>query len=76
MARHEDFKRRILEAPEVQQCYHVTGDNDFVLIVMMADIAEYEAFGARLILENASIKRYRTSVVMNRVKVSLAVPVM
>jgi Lrp/AsnC family transcriptional regulator, leucine-responsive regulatory protein len=72
----EAFKRRMRDAPEVQQCYYVTGDEDFVLIVTAADMTEYESIATRLFLGDANVARYRTSVVMNRVKVSLAVPVL
>lgn len=71
----ESFKRRMRKAPEVQQCYYVTGEGDFVLIITAADMTEYEAITSRLFLGDANVKRYRTSVVMNRVKVSLALPV-
>jgi Lrp/AsnC family transcriptional regulator, leucine-responsive regulatory protein len=71
----EAFKRRAREAQEVQQCYYVTGDGDFVLIITAADMAEYEAISARLFMDDANIRRYRTSVVMSRIKVSLALPV-
>lgn len=70
----EAFKRRMREVPEVQQCYYVTGEGDFVLIITAADMAEYEALTARLFISDGNIKRYRTSVVMNRIKVSLALP--
>jgi Lrp/AsnC family leucine-responsive transcriptional regulator len=70
------FKRRMRKAPEVQQCYYVTGEGDFVLIVTASDMAEYEAITSRLFLGDVNVKRYRTSVVMSRVKVSLALPVM
>lgn len=38
------FKRRMRNAPAVQQCYDTTGSADFILIVMIEDINEYEAF--------------------------------
>jgi Lrp/AsnC family leucine-responsive transcriptional regulator len=68
------FKRRIQGVPEIQQCYYVTGDADFILVVVTRDMDEYDALTRRLFVENANVKRYRTSVAMSRVKVSLAVP--
>lgn len=61
-------------APEVQQCYYVTGDTDFVLVVTAKSVAEYNAFMNRMQLECANIKRYRSLIVMDRVKVGLDVP--
>lgn len=62
-------------APEVQQCYYVTGDADFILVVVVASMAEYEALTRRLFFENHNVKRFRTLVVMDRIKVGLAVPI-
>jgi Lrp/AsnC family transcriptional regulator, leucine-responsive regulatory protein len=75
VALFETFKRQMREAPEVQQCYYVTGEGDFILVITAADMAEYEAITTRLFLEDANVRRYRTNVVMNRVKVSLALPI-
>lgn len=61
-------------AVEVQQCYYVTGEADFVLIVTVATMAEYEALTRRLFFANPNIRRFRTLVAMDRVKAGLAVP--
>jgi len=62
-------------APEVQQCYYVTGEADFILILTVPDMAAYQALTRRLFLANPNIRRFRTFVAMERVKVDLAVPV-
>jgi Lrp/AsnC family leucine-responsive transcriptional regulator len=71
----QEFKRRMRAAPEVQQCYYVTGDADFVLMVTAKDIADYENIIDRLFFEERNIRKFKTGVVLNRVKATLAVPV-
>lgn len=71
----QEFKRRMLSAPEVQQCYYVTGDADFVLIVTARDITDYESIVDRLFLEERNIRKFKTGVVLNRVKATLAIPI-
>lgn len=66
-------KRSFAEDPEVQQCYYVTGDADFVLIVNVPSMAAYEALTRRLFFGNHNVKRFRTLVVMDRIKAGLAV---
>ncbi|TIO55284.1 MAG: Lrp/AsnC family transcriptional regulator, partial [Mesorhizobium sp.] len=61
--------------PEVQQCYYVTGEADFILVVTVATMADYEALTRRLFFENNNVRRFRTFVAMDRVKVGLEVPV-
>ena len=71
-----DAFRRVARAePQVQQCYYVTGEADFTLICTARDMADFEALTHRLFFENANVRKFRTSVVMDRVKVGLSVPV-
>jgi Lrp/AsnC family leucine-responsive transcriptional regulator len=67
-------KRAFAAAPEVQQCYYVTGEFDFVLVMLAPDMEAYEALTRRLFFGNNNVKRFRTLVVMDRVKVGLSVP--
>jgi len=69
------IKKRLREAPEIQQCYNVTGDADLLLIITARDVEDYEDISRRLFSADASVRRYRTSVVMDRVKTSLVIPV-
>jgi len=67
-------RTRLAEAPEVQQCYYVTGDVDFILVISAASMAEYEAISHRLFREDANVRRFRTFVVMSSPKATLEVP--
>ena len=71
---HDEAKQSFAAAPEVQQCYYVTGEIDFILICVVRTMAEYEALTRRLFFANNNVKRFKTFVAMNRVKVSLSVP--
>lgn len=68
------FKRAVQAAPEVQQCYYVTGEFDFILVVTARDMAEYERLVRRIFFDNPDIHRFTTSVTMDPVKVGLEVP--
>jgi len=61
--------------PQVQQCYYVTGEVDFVLILNVASMQEYQELAGRLFAENANVKWFKTLVALDRVKVGLQVPV-
>lgn len=68
------IKQSFSNAPEVQQCYYVTGDADFVLIVTVASMGEYEILTRKLFFANHNVKRFRTLVVMDRIKTGVSVP--
>lgn len=69
------MKTTLKKAPEIQQIYNVTGDVDFLLIVLARSIEHFEELSRRLFSADARIRRYRTSVVMDCVKATLAVPI-
>lgn len=78
---HEDhpdrsvgLRERIKAEPAVQQCYMITGEADFLLIVTAATMTDYEALTARLFGDDPNVRRYRTSVALGCVKVGLHVP--
>lgn len=68
----DDIKRQFLNAPEIQQCYYVTGETDFVLIVIVGSMVEYEALTQRLFFNNEDIKKFKTFVTMDRTKVNMS----
>jgi len=69
----DTFKRRMREAPAVQQCYYTTGSADFIIIMVVSNLKEYEAFTEEYFFDESNVSRFTSSVVMDRVKVSLDV---
>lgn len=68
-------KHEFAAVPEVQQCYYVTGAADFVLVIVVPTMSAYEALTRRLFFANHNVRRFRTFVAMDRVKVGLEVPI-
>lgn len=64
------------DCPQVQQCYYVTGEWDFILVCVVRDMAQYTALTRQLFFQSNNVKRFRTLVTMDPVKVSLDVPVL
>ncbi|MEI9417420.1 MULTISPECIES: Lrp/AsnC family transcriptional regulator [unclassified Mesorhizobium] len=67
-------KRQFSAEPQVQQCYYVTGESDFILIITVADMGAYEALTRKLFFGSNNVRKFRTFVAMDRVKVGLTVP--
>lgn len=61
--------------PQVQQCYYVTGEWDFVLVLVVVDMDQYTALTRQLFFASNNVKRFKTLVAMNRAKVTLDIPV-
>ena len=71
----EEFKKLMIKAPEVMQCYYVTGDYDYVVIATFNEMGDYEEFTKKYFLKDPNIKRFNSMVVMNKVKENLSIPV-
>jgi len=71
----EKFKSSILPCSEVMQCYYVTGTYDFVLILNTRDMAHYESFSKKWLMDNPNVKHFYTHVVMDKVKLGYSIPI-
>jgi len=71
----DEFTRLALADPQVQQCYYITGEADFCLICCARDMKDFEALTQRLFFNNNNVRRFKTSVVMGKKKVTLNVDV-
>jgi len=68
------FRRKVKAEPQVQQCYYITGEADFAIVALARDMQDYQLLTQRLFYEDSNVKRFRTSVVMDRTKVGMTVP--
>lgn len=69
------IKNRLAEAPEIQQCYYVTGDFDLIVVLTTESMSEYEALTQRLFFADENVARFHSFVAMDRIKATLACPV-
>jgi Lrp/AsnC family leucine-responsive transcriptional regulator len=70
----DEVRERFLECREIQQCYYVTGEVDFVLIITLANMEEYEMLTRKLFFAGGNVKHFKTFVAMQRVKVTTSLP--
>jgi Lrp/AsnC family transcriptional regulator, leucine-responsive regulatory protein len=60
--------------PEVQECHHVAGDDDYLLKVRCRDTSDLERVLTHELKGLTGVARTRTTVVLSTVKETLAVP--
>jgi len=58
------FRDKVLARGEVQQCYGVTGSFEYVLVVVVPDLAGYEAFCEACLLHDPNVRGYTTQIVL------------
>jgi Lrp/AsnC family leucine-responsive transcriptional regulator len=69
-----NFKKEINKIPEIMECYQVTGNADYVLIVMMKDIRDFEALISQKLSKMEEIGQMQTMVVLSKPKDSKVLP--
>jgi Lrp/AsnC family leucine-responsive transcriptional regulator len=69
------FRASVQTWPEVVECAALTGDMDYLLRVVVQDMAHYSRFIMDTLLKHPSVQDCKTSFVLDRVKATTAVPV-
>ena len=69
------FRASVQAWPEVVECAALTGDMDYLLRVVVQDMAHYSRFIMDTLLKHPSVQDCKTSFVLDRVKATTAVPV-
>jgi Lrp/AsnC family leucine-responsive transcriptional regulator len=69
-----NFKKEINNIQEIIECYQVTGSADYILMVMVKDIREFEALISHRLSKIEEIGQMQTMVVLSKMKDSKLLP--
>ncbi len=69
------FTRAIERFPEVMECYHISGQEDYILKVAVKNIHEYERFILERLTKIPAVSKIQTSFVLSTVKFETNYPV-
>ena len=69
------FRASVQTWPEVVECVSLTGEMDYLMRVVVADMQHYTRFVMDTLLKHPSVQDCKTSFVLDRVKATTAVPV-
>lgn len=69
----DKFARAVTEFPEVMEFYRMSGEIDYLMRVVVPDIASYDAFYRRLI-QKVDIQDVSSSFAMERIKYTTVLP--
>jgi DNA-binding Lrp family transcriptional regulator len=72
--RLETFERQIMQREEVLECYLMTGDSDYLLRVVVPDVAAYERFLKDALTRIDGVVGIKSSFALREVKYSTALP--
>lgn len=72
--RLDSFEQQIMQRPEVLECYLMTGDSDYLLRVVVPDVAAYERFLKEALTRVDGVVGIKSSFALRQVKYSTALP--
>lgn len=70
----EDFQKAINECPEVLQCYALTGDYDYMLRVVIENMAAYDKFLNEKLFVIPGINQAKSNFALREIKNETAIP--
>jgi len=62
------FEQKMSGYPEVKQCYFISGEIDYLLVIHVEDIAAYNEFIRRTLVNAANVKVFRSNFCLSRIK--------
>ncbi|GEM_PF-2914871 len=62
------LEKKMQDHPEIKQCYFISGDADYLLVVHATDMNHYNEFARRVFASEPNIKMFRSSFCLNRIK--------
>ena len=75
LARHriksiDQVTHELLKLPEILECYHIAGEEDYLLKVVVENVHEYEKFILKKLTRISGIRKIRSHVVLSTLKYS------
>ncbi|WP_374570788.1 Lrp/AsnC family transcriptional regulator [Phenylobacterium sp.] len=75
MDARRDFEAFVERRPEIMECYSMSGEWDYLMRVVAADVTAYERFLMRELLNQPNVATSASHFALSRVKYTTAVPV-
>jgi Lrp/AsnC family transcriptional regulator, leucine-responsive regulatory protein len=72
--RRETFLKGIVKHPQVVECHHIAGDDDYLLKVRCRGTADLEQFLTVALKDRFDIERARTTIALTTVKETTSLP--
>lgn len=71
---HSSFQERMRSAPNVQQCYDLAGEWDYLAIVVCDSMGHCRSVVDELFMDAPNLKRFDTLFVLDTIKLGLNIP--
>jgi Lrp/AsnC family transcriptional regulator, leucine-responsive regulatory protein len=73
--RRAGFLKRVATLPEIAECHHVAGEDDYLLKVRCRGTRDLDRFLVESLKSTPGVSRTRTTIVLSTAKESVSVPI-
>ncbi len=70
-----EFETFVISRPEIMQCYSMSGEWDYLMRIVAADVADYERFLMRELLSQPNVATSASHFALSEVKYTTALPI-
>jgi Lrp/AsnC family transcriptional regulator len=70
-----NFEEFVLERPEILECFSMSGDWDYLLRIVARDVASYESFLMRTLLNHPNVASASSHFALSVTKYTTAIPI-
>ncbi|WP_460220780.1 Lrp/AsnC family transcriptional regulator [Psychroserpens sp. MEBiC05023] len=70
-----DFEKEVTKLDEVLECYHISGDYDYLLKILVADMDEFREFLVKKLTNISHIGSTQSAFMINEVKHTTAISI-
>jgi DNA-binding Lrp family transcriptional regulator len=70
----EQFVQSVMNRPEILACYAMSGDEDYMLRVLVPDVRSYDRFLEDFLLELPSVAHVKSNFVLRQIKEESRIP--
>lgn len=74
-AASDSFQQAVDSIPEVLECHHIAGEEDYLLKVVAASPSDFERFVLEVLSEIPAVQRVKTTFVLSTTKNETCIPV-
>lgn len=72
--RSEEFEKAVLTMPEIMDCFSITGEADYILRIVVPDLAAFSEFMMVSLLRLPGVTNVKSNIVMKHIKHAHVLP--
>lgn len=70
----ESFENEVRDRPEIVECFSMSGQQDYILRILVRDVEQYEALLKKVLLHLPAVASINSSFALKKIKLTTQIP--